>query len=382
MDPTDFKTLEIREFIGRHAATLRGDYDDVAYDILYLLDTEGGVSSINTGHIKGDPDKWKRYSKPQFEKLAQVSVREHSLDTADRIAQLVDSSGLMRPIALLAALGHDIGKIPRFYKRSLGITDVRAHAASSAKAITPLLLDRLPQSEVSLILSAIHNHHSPEETGWLLDVLKRADSLARIDERADFPSAKESVANPTEPKPIRRNGSNDPYIPRPINRAKLPFWDVAEYLRILSDHVNSPQHDYVEAFSMPTGLCYFYTSVLFTALRDLCANHGSVIAEIWAANEQQQRDAANFVAEELLAAGAIVTTLIPTGRTGGQFWINFKNQVAPSRTHYLVPVKATFLTSDLSLLEARKRWRLSARITHVNPVRSSKEGGLHENDRE
>ncbi|TWJ33599.1 HD domain-containing protein [Geobacter argillaceus] len=387
MDPTDYKTLEIREFIGRHADTLRGDYADIAYDILYLLDTEGGVSSISTEHIKGDPARWKIHSEPQFEKLAMVTVRQHCIDTADRIVQLVDDSGLMRPIALIAALSHDIGKIPRLYNRDLGISHKRAHAASSAKVLTALLLPgRLPEREAELILSAVNRHHNPEDSGHLLDILKRADALARFDEGADFQSAKETVAQQTEPKPIRRSKRNDEYIPRPIDRKLLPFWNIPEYLRILAEHVNAPTHDYVESFSTKQGICYFYPKILFAALHDLCTNHRSIIADIWSASEQRQSDAASFVAGELLAAGAIATDLIPPGRTGGMFWINFKGRVVPSRTHYLVPIRATYLTSDLDLLERRKKWRLSARISYVTPVKPSvnvlREGGSHEDESE
>ncbi len=89
----------------------------VVEGILETLDREGDCPSVVNSHGKIEAS----LETGVYNRLARVTLREHALDTAGEMLRLVDP-GPMTPMAIIAALGHDLGKIPAYRQQlySLG----------------------------------------------------------------------------------------------------------------------------------------------------------------------------------------------------------------------------------------------------------------------
>ena len=122
----------------------------VAEGILDILDREGDCPSVvNThGEIEASMETG------AYNRLARVTLREHAFDTAKEMLRLVDP-GPMTPMAIIAALGHDLGKIPAYRQHLYSLGD--------HPVISVTILDKIPGfSEMPNrgdIITAIRDHH-------------------------------------------------------------------------------------------------------------------------------------------------------------------------------------------------------------------------------
>ena len=147
--------------------------------VIKLLDEYGDcpsiiIDSIDTGDAvnpKGD-DIFKK-----------VTLRNHTFNVtrlAVRYANDVyrETSG-MHTVVIIAALCHDIGKIPELYNDPLYSGDARKdHVEISVKVLDSIFNESLNPHMLGLAKNAVRNHHIPT-TDQLAFIIKKADTSAR-----------------------------------------------------------------------------------------------------------------------------------------------------------------------------------------------------------
>ncbi|MFH7321464.1 HD domain-containing protein [Desulfurivibrio sp. D14AmB] len=158
----------------------------VVLQILSLLDREGGCPSVV--NISGDVEA--TWDSSTFGTLARITLRDHTLNVAEEAIKALKQADAAHiiPDALIAALGHDLGKLEssREYLYSLG-----EHPLAAGKALAAIPEFRnLPKKEE--ILRAIKRHHKSPE-GLLGKTLKAADQHARQMELEEVVAAREAA---------------------------------------------------------------------------------------------------------------------------------------------------------------------------------------------
>jgi len=145
---------------------------EVCSRILSILDQEGGCSSV----VNAREDVESSWDSDTFKLLGLTTLMDHTLNVAEEtIKLLVDQEAWhVIPDALVAALAHDLGKLPslRTHLYSLGEHPL---AAGSMLASIEKFKELSKKEEIS---KAIKLHHKKAE-GLLGKTLKRADQLAR-----------------------------------------------------------------------------------------------------------------------------------------------------------------------------------------------------------
>jgi hypothetical protein len=149
------------------------------------LDTHGQqCPSLVLDGRKQDPETLDLYS--VRESLGQITLRDHTARVTRHamaeVAKLFSPSLVedKRLLACLAALGHDVGKIPAF--RQSGLYAKPDHASISAVKLEELLQSSTFANQ-DRVLEAIRGHHRAS-TDTLTVVLQRADQRAREEELA------------------------------------------------------------------------------------------------------------------------------------------------------------------------------------------------------
>jgi hypothetical protein len=267
----------------------------VCEQILQLLDREGDCPSVV--NVKGDVEG--AWDENTYSILAQTSLLNHSLNVAEQVVRLLseDQAWHVIPDTMVAALGHDLGKL-KAQAGSLYTMGEHPLAASKPLAGIPRF-NKLHRKEE--ILRAIRLHHKMPE-GLLGKTLKKADQLARQKELEEtvqshaVESIKENAPASDPPhktmnentEPLPKTSFN-PVIADPAKAAwqaqvdiygekpsaqKQPateppqlldisrWFDGGGFLNELKPYINKMFGRQFLAFSMPDGLIYFQVKVL------------------------------------------------------------------------------------------------------------------------
>jgi hypothetical protein len=167
-----FFTPVVSEFFERcikNKAFYTGNVRVVLNNLLTLLDVEGSVPSVVSGQYETES----KIPEDTYKMLSQITLAEHSIHVAEEILDLVPY-GPSLPIALIAALAHDIGKIPKYRKQYYSLGD---HAF-----ISMTVLEGIPGFKELIyadeILQAVRDHHLKPKT-FVGEKLKEADTKAR-----------------------------------------------------------------------------------------------------------------------------------------------------------------------------------------------------------
>ncbi|GAB5047571.1 HD domain-containing protein [Thermodesulfovibrio sp. TK110] len=177
-----------------------GNVKKVIIDILTLLDTEGEVSSV----VSGQSETESKLPQNTFQMLSKISLTEHTIHVAEEILTIVPF-GANAPKALIAALGHDLGKLPKFRNQYYTLGD--------HPFISVTVLDSIQSFKELVyaddILKAIRDHHlKPKD--FLGEALKEADQRARRRELI-FVQKNINIYKPTE----EELNQSDPNVPEP-----------------------------------------------------------------------------------------------------------------------------------------------------------------------
>ncbi len=235
-----------------------------------ILKEQGGCSSIVQQGYDAE-----REEVPRIEEiLSGVSLRDHTLRTT-RIAMqiLCDRYGekpvAYVPVMLIAALGHDLGKIPRF--RGNGKYAKADHPVTSAAIVADLFPELIHTHTLGVALQAIREHHQVGKDQVAL-MLKEADGRARELEIAASD----------------RTGAITPVA---------EWFDVVEYLERIGRQVNVTQTGNVwQAFSFD-GTVYFDPEFLYASAQEMALEKNVINIELL---RQSDRDIALLKVLKLL----------------------------------------------------------------------------------
>jgi hypothetical protein len=171
-DTPHFFTPVIKEFYEKHLQNkpyYTGKARVVINNLLTLLDIDGGVASVVSGQYESES----KLPENTYQMLSMVTLAEHTIHVAEEIIRLVPY-GPNLPVALIAALAHDIGKIPKYRKQYYSLGD---HAFISMTVLESIqgFKDLVYADE---ILQAVRDHHLKPKT-FIGEKLKEADTRAR-----------------------------------------------------------------------------------------------------------------------------------------------------------------------------------------------------------
>jgi len=212
----NYRHPEIREFHARwlEHPVLTGIKREIIEQLLLLLDKEGDCPSVVQ---KNSLETEKKYDPSVFTRLAKIPLWRHSLDVATRLVESTNQA-LLIPDALIAGLGHDLGKIPA-YQNTL-------YRTGDHPILSLIVLNKLPgfekmatRDEVSL---AIRQHHLLQPESALGRALKDADHQVRLMEISRL--TPELAKAETAPKSAPAS-SGDP-APDPERLSPLPNKEV------------------------------------------------------------------------------------------------------------------------------------------------------------
>ncbi|MEM3860415.1 MAG: HD domain-containing protein [Candidatus Micrarchaeaceae archaeon] len=211
-----FKSLlsEIKQHLGDNI------YQELRYDIgtvlilLRVLDQQGSCSSVVNTQVgtvdSSEPDLSKKNdfrnvaenpddalnlsvkSVTMYDILSQVRLDEHTIHVVNNIQKVIMDNkwgyALLVP-SIIAALAHDIGKIPSFYQDASYTTHMHPSIGVEFLKRIDLFL-KIPEERRNLILKAILSHHSSitqssnkdVSENLILTALKKADQISRDEE--------------------------------------------------------------------------------------------------------------------------------------------------------------------------------------------------------
>ncbi len=192
----DFKNIEIARFYDQYILNkpfFTGLPLSAIQDILEVLDLEGNVPSV-VNLNPDEPEKKHIDDQSTYDKLHNVPLYRHSLNTAEEIIAKIEKGSPAGPKAVIAALAHDLGKLPsrygQFYKSA-------THNLASVAVIESMHgIKNL--SYFDDISEAIRNHHIQSEK-QLDNQLREADQAARRKELVELDTAaRQAAENPVE----------------------------------------------------------------------------------------------------------------------------------------------------------------------------------------
>ena len=174
-----FTKAEINAFYATHIVPYcRDPYLSVIRQVLCLLDAEGACPSVLKNNFS---------DKSAYRVLQHTTLLEHSLHVAEQMAELVEKRGFYYAVCIIAALGHDLGKLWRY---APGGYSRQPHGETSWILVKRMILDvnqkkkgageEVVNNLVILALeAAIRHHHRNCLRGDIWRLLRAADSRAR-----------------------------------------------------------------------------------------------------------------------------------------------------------------------------------------------------------
>ena len=204
-DIPHFFTPVVREFFEKHINKkpfYTGNVKTVINNLLTLLDTEGNIPSV----VSGQNETESKIPENTYKMLAQVSLAEHTIHVAEEILAIVPY-GANLPIALISALAHDLGKMPKFRKQYYSLGD---HPFISVTVIESIggFKELVYKDD---IMQAVRDHHLKPK-GYVGENLKEADTRAR---RRELTEVQKKLAMSPPPDAFEKSEPNiDIEIPK------------------------------------------------------------------------------------------------------------------------------------------------------------------------
>lgn len=300
---------------------------EVCAQILLLLDKDGDCSSV----VNAANDVEASWDSNTYTLLGKTTLMDHTLNVARETIKLLIASEAQHviPDGLIAALGHDLGKLPTIknYLYSLG-----EHPLAAGRLLAEIKsFKQLTKKEE--ISRAIKLHHKRPE-GLLGKTLKKADQLARQKELewAVEHFSDDDKKPETEKTGAARQAQADIYgeentvagkrsnVPRLIDISK--WFDAEQFLKNLKPYINRVTGRRFMAFSMADGHVYFQAKAIEEVARKMAEQAGSMDIATMAADDQTMRQVLFTVVHHLrVNHNAIARGLIKEQYFGGYFTI-------------------------------------------------------------
>ena len=184
LETVDFKHDLLLEFYVKYLkgrTWFKGRVKEVVLGIMKLLDEKGDAPSV----VKIKNEVYD-LDENTYTLLSRVSLLEHSVHVAEEAMNL-GVSGVYEAPLLIAALSHDLGKIPEYLSKLYSLGD--------HPLISVVVLEEIPGfkdlSFAEEVKQAVANHHRAGR-GKLTELLKQADKNARKREISELLQKKES----------------------------------------------------------------------------------------------------------------------------------------------------------------------------------------------
>jgi len=344
--PASFQDPALSAF---HAKYIRGRSGfpprarSVAEGILEILDTEGGCPSVVD--VNGETES--HLDRDTYGRLAKVPLREHAVDTAEEMLRLVEP-GPMTPMAVIAALGHDLGKIPG-YRQDL-------YSLGDHPVISVTVLEKIPGfSDLSNrddIVRAIRDHHR-KPVDFFSMKLKEADQEARkkeltrsfslnaenADEQPEPPDEEKQETAGTDPVKSRDYAGGDDDRDKKKNKPReieIPWYDGQEILREIAGRINVCDEGRWEAFSMSNGYVYAQVGLMWTVAKTVARKRGDVSVLIGDADGELRANIIYSIVQRLKTEqNAIARGLIRDGFFSAPFIVKMRDGTLHPQAYYI-----------------------------------------------
>ena len=150
---------------------------EVCAHLLTILDQEGDCPSV-VNVLKFRRDTESSWDSNTYSLLGMTTLFDHSINVAERIIELlvdIEAQHVI-PDGLIAALAHDLGKIPSLHGQLYSTGDHPIAAGATLAAINQF--QELPDKDREEISKAVKHHHKTLDN-LLAQNLRRADQQAR-----------------------------------------------------------------------------------------------------------------------------------------------------------------------------------------------------------
>ncbi|MDH5543767.1 MAG: HD domain-containing protein [Nitrospinota bacterium] len=411
----EFKHAITTEFYAKLSSEkfMKGNAGEVIVVILTMLDDEGDCSSV-VDTMKNDFEA--KLEITTFDMLAKTNLLQHSINVADEMTRIT-GSGPAAVKGIIAALGHDLGKIPRFRDALYSLGD---HCMISVAALNKIeAFNKL--SFKAEIEEAVKVHHPPRipKVQFSID-FRRADQEARKKELAGYRSEAfdqnlsqvdgDEGTQPTE-KPIEErpviipkdpateeivqlaaamstfedkvedsHAAKTPNMGAQLSEVNLSWYDKEKIIEGLRPYVNILINGSIwRAFSMKDGIVYVQVELLWDCLYELGKVYEDSNVLLGKGDLSIKRNVLHSIVKRLRTDGAITESLIGEGYYGNHFILTMNNGNGQTREMkgYYVPFEASSFSATVSELEAIKRGVLK-KIMKVTPQNQQEEEGSYD----
>lgn len=389
-DTVTFKNEEVQSFYIRFIKDnvyVVGNVKKVVLGLLGILDEEGDCPSVV--NVIGDVES-RLFEKDRrtYDILERTSLRSHSLRTAEEIMKVLKSVPLLTPKGIVAALAHDLGKIPR-HKDKL-------YALGEHAFLSVAVLEKLPGfSEIAYreqVVKAVREHHRVP-SDMLSEKLKEADQIARrmelsqnlddiaaetvkaeagqkdkVETAAEYAneerkaldpasSGNEAEAADVKAEILGSSGAGEMKEKVEYKEIDVSWLDIDAYLKKLEVCINVYKGGRWDAFSMKNGYVYFQTKALWDAVKDEARLKERRDVLLGDSDEQLRRNILYSVVRRInREKQAIAFELIRDGYSGAFFNVKMASgQLFINR--FYVPFKSEIF-GPIAVLERRKQGRI------------------------
>jgi len=162
-----FSAPRINQFWQRCQAEITAvEVREIIWELLCFLDRYGVISSVRSQHA----------AKGMYRLQGTVSLIDHTLNVAEIC--LDKRRGIVGDLSVIAALGHDFGKMKIVHQGPY--TEIM-HTHWGAECVAWLIGGRLIDRQEEAVVSAVRNHHLPGDEP-VLQAVRKADKDARVKE--------------------------------------------------------------------------------------------------------------------------------------------------------------------------------------------------------
>lgn len=277
-------------------------------EILKLIDLYGecpsvvDLSATYSGAGETEPDyKWYEVSVTEksttWDILRMCTLREHLLNVAKKVESMYPED-IRTPLFIIAALAHDIGKIPGSREKGYIMGDHPIISMEILKNKVSTFND-LPEQDINNITTAVLNHHRPEAENEWTDCLQKADRNCRQQELMKYTSLRgeeyrktEEIENLLNPPSLRDREqeklSSESSAQSEYERVDMSWFDIDEFFRRLKPRINKLSDDgkWFHAVSMPDGNVYVWIGTVTEILLTLAGEHQEINILSLASNSQ------------------------------------------------------------------------------------------------
>lgn len=363
-EPVRFSNRRIRDFYDEQVdgrPYFAGPAGDVVLELLGMLDSGGGCPSV----AGGDAEEEGKLDGNAFDALAAVPLADHSINVAEEMIALVGTGPAAKARAVIAALGHDIGKLPGTRRTGYSLGDHTVFSLAMLEGVEGFSGLSYAQD----VLSAIRDHHGRPRDEFPR-ALREADQRARRRELA-------AAAAPTDKDPGRAGGRAPAPAGAPGPRAEperrekpsfapedvsLPWFSPAVFIERIRPRINKMEGGRWSAFSMPDGRVYVQPKTVWAVVKDM--NPEDPVIRLAAADEEGRRSVIYSVVNRMREHGAVAEDLVKENYFGGEFMVTMDD--GHEMKGFYTPFRAEAFASSVSELEEVKEGKIR-RIKEVSP---------------